>query len=302
MTVTTPAQAARLVFALYVFWGLLPIYWAYVPDLRPMEILFFRMITAIPIVLVLHRFFFKRGLVEILRFIKENFFWIALTATLIAVNWTLFIYAVVVNRVTEASLGSFLNPLFNVALGAAFFQDRLSRMQWVSVAIAASGVFWMVFQMGQVPLVGLGLGGSFSVYSALRKKRNWDPWLATASEFSLLTVGVILLALGGWIPVAMPVLPRTGILLCFAGAITILPLWLFFVSMTQLTLSSLGFLQYISPTLVFLIGISVFHESVSMMELIGYVLVWVALGLFSLDLYQDLRRKRRLTSVKAQGR
>lgn len=260
------------------------------------------MTTAIPLVLMIHRFFFKRALSEIVRFITKNFLWVALTAALIALNWTLFIYAMVLNRVTEASLGSFLNPLFNVALGAIFFQDRLSRLQWISVVIAALGVLWMVVQKGQVPFVGLALGGSFSVYSALRKNRNWDPWLATAAEFCLLTVGVIGLVAVGLIPVALPALPLTGILLSFSGAVTILPLWLFFVSMTRLTLSSLGFLQYISPTLVFLIGIFVFHEPVTTADLFGYLLVWTALLLFSFDLFQELRRKRRLTRMAPKGR
>ena len=302
LIVSNPTQAARLAFGLYVFWGLLPIYWAYVPDLRPFEVLFFRMATALPLVFVIHRFYFKRRLREIIDFVFRNWAWISLTAFLIAFNWTMFIYAVVLGRVTEASLGSFLNPIFNVALGAIFFQDRLSKAQWVSVGLATSGVLWMVFDLGQVPWVGLSLGGSFAIYSAVRKSRNWDPWIATAAEFFILSILVSCLVVFGVIPVALPPKAMTMVLLCFAGAITILPLWLFFVAMTQLTLSTLGFLQYVSPTLIFLLGIFLFHEEVTAQELMGYSCVWVALGLYTWDLYRGMRRRRELTSLAVRGR
>ena len=208
------------------------------------------------------------------------------SAVLLSINWVTYIWAVGNDHVVDASLGYFMTPLVNVALGYTVLHERLRRIQWFALTLATFGVLWLTFQAGQLPWIALILASSFGAYGLLRK-------IATLGALEGLTLETMVLlpaAIAGFWYLQASGNARfptpdtaTNLWLLGVGPLTAVPLLLFGAGARRLSLATLGLLQYLSPTLQFLIGICVFHEPFSALRMVGFGLIWAALVLYSID-------------------
>jgi len=208
------------------------------------------------------------------------------SAVLLSVNWVTYIWAVGNGHVVDASLGYFMTPLVNVALGTTVLHERLRRLQWVALTLAALGVLWLTFQAGQLPWIALILASSFGVYGLLRKVAT----LGALEGLTLETMVLLPAALAGFWYLQASGSARfptpdtaTNLWLLGVGPLTAVPLLLFATGARRLSLTTLGLIQYLSPTLQFLIGVWVFREPFSALRMVGFGLIWAALVLYSID-------------------
>jgi chloramphenicol-sensitive protein RarD len=277
------ALYAALAFAL---WGIFPLYFRQIATVPSGEILVHRIVWSLVFVLVvltLRRQWAWVG--PVLRSPKVLLAFTA-SAVLLSVNWLTYIWAVNNHHVIDASLGYFINPLVNVLLGYTVLHERLRRAQWVALAIAASGVLWLTLLAGHLPWIALALAGSFGAYGLLRK-------VATLGALEGLTLETLLLApiaaavLGFWMVQGTSVFPApdasTNFWLVAAGPITAIPLLLFAAGARRISLTTLGLLQYIGPTIQLALGLWLFHEPFSPARLAGFALIWLALALYSAE-------------------
>jgi chloramphenicol-sensitive protein RarD len=208
-----------------------------------------------------------------------------LAGSVLAVNWGTYIWAVNNGNIVESSLGYFINPLLNVLLGVVILRERLEAGQWLAVAIAACGVGYMTARVGSLPWIALVLASTFAVYALLKKQLvAVGPIESLTVEVSLLLVPtlVFLTVVGvGGSGSFVASGPRITVLLILTGVATAVPLLLFGAAAHRIKLSTIGVLQYIAPSMQFLIGVFVYDESVTRDELIGFVLVWIALAVFT---------------------
>lgn len=218
---------------------------------------------------------------------------LALAAIAITVNWTTFIYAISTDQVVESSLGYFINPLVSVLLGVVVLREKLRRGQWVAVGTAACGVVVIGIGSAATPIIGLTLALSFGSYGLVKKLAGVDAIPSLTIETALLLpLAVAILAFGeirGEAAFALGGV-TVSLMLVLLGPLTAIPLLAYVAAANRLPLSTLGIAQYLTPTVLFIFGITLFQESVSMLEWWGFGLIWLALALFSLDM---LRRSRR---------
>lgn len=284
--------------ASFVLWGLMPLYW--------------HLLKAVPsLQIVVHRIVWSTLLVAAWLFWKQGRGWLrtalarpraawmlALSGLLIGFNWSLYIWAVNAGHVVETSLGYFINPLLNVVIGVLFLHERLNRVQWASVALAAMGVLWLTFNYGSFPWIALALALSFGLYGLIRKLLAIDPVAGLGVEsVYLLLPALALLVWGEWHGHGVMAAVDNGgwalglgALLVVSGALTALPLIGFAYAVRRVPLSTVGLMQYLAPTLQFLIGVLVFHETFDRDRAIGFVFIWAALAMFAVD---GVRRARR---------
>jgi chloramphenicol-sensitive protein RarD len=209
------------------------------------------------------------------------------SAVLLSVNWLIYIWAVNNGHVIEASLGYFINPLVNISLGYLLLKERLRPAQWAAIAVAALGVAWLTWQAGTVPWIALALAFSFGGYGLLRKTAALGALEGLSFEtmvlFPLAAAYVIWLTVHGQNAFINTGSGSTQLLLVAAGPITAIPLLLFASGARRIPLSVLGLLQYLSPTLQFLLGVWLFHEPFTADRLVGFALIWAALALFAAE-------------------
>ncbi len=225
---------------------------------------------------------------------------LAISGTLIALNWGLYIWAVNAGHVVETSLGYFINPLLNVVLGVVVLHERLNRVQWLSTAIAAGGVLWLTFNYGDFPWIAIALAFSFGIYGLIRKVVAVPPVRGLGVESLYLVLPALVLLLwgesqgqGGFL--SLNDNPGWGwqldALLIFGGALTALPLIGFAYAVRRIPFSVVGLLQYIAPTLQLLCGVLVLGESFDRDRAIGFVLIWIALAVFIADGWWRARQR-----------
>ncbi|MBP2298273.1 EamA family transporter RarD [Azospirillum picis] len=289
-------KAAAFIAALssYLVWGLLnPIFFKALHGIGPLEIVAHRVLWTV--VLVGGAVLATRGGGAIVAAVGS---WrrlgvLLVTTLLITINWTVFIWAVVNSRLVEASIGYFMNPLVNVLLGVLFLNERLSRGQMLAVAIATAGVGIQVASYGTIPWVALSLALSFGFYAAVRKKAAIDPVIGLLVETALLLPAALgyLLWLGdggafghGW---------ADSVLLALSGPVTAVPLVLFMFGAANLTLTTVGLLQYVSPTGQLLLGVLVFGEAFTRTHAVTFACIWAALAVFTVDAIRNRRASTR---------
>lgn len=291
---------AGFAFALiaYVIWGISPIYWQWF-EAGPWEILahrsYWAVIALIPIMIA--KRVALRGLLT-----PRRMLWAALGAFLIASNWTVFIWAVTNGHILESSLGYYINPLMNVALGVLVLRERLRPIQMAAVGLAAVGVAVPVFGEGHVPWVALYLAGSFSLYALVRKRLDVDG--ATGLFLECLLIAPFGLAAGIWFEATgrghFLELSWQPILLISAGVVfTAGVLLLFLMAARRLTLSALGLIQFVSPTLQFAIALML-GEAFPLTRAVAFTLIWAGLALYAADIVRHGRAealKRRASPV-----
>ncbi|WP_119153017.1 EamA family transporter RarD [Caldimonas tepidiphila] len=280
----------------FVMWGLFPLYFRALAHVPPLQVLAHRIgwsLAFVLLVLVARRRW--GGLLGALR--RPRVLAVsALSATLLSSNWLVYIWAVHNGHVVEASLGYFINPLVNVVLGFAVLHERLRRVQWAAVALAAAGVAWLTWQGGQPPWIALFLAATFATYGLLRKTAPLGPLDGLALETLLLTplaLGAIALWVGSGTDAFVAGDAATRWLLAAAGPVTAVPLLLFAAGARRITLATLGLLQYIGPTLQLLLGVWLFGEPFGAERAIGFGAIWLALALYSAEGLWHSRRAPR---------
>lgn len=281
--------------AAYSMWGIAPLYFKLLIELGAGEILMHRVIWSSAFIFLLVLVTKKwRVLVQLCqqpKIIAK----LAVSAIFLGVNWLLFIWAVNNNHLLDASLGYFINPLFNVVLGMLFFSERLRRNQIIAVALAFFGVLVQLFTIGSLPMISLALASSFAVYGVLRKKLHVDSLVGLLIE-SILMLPVAVIYWIYFVDSATANLALNSSTLNFtlvmAGVVTTAPLLCFTAAAKRLTLSSLGFFQYIGPSIMFCLATFYFNEPLYAAEFITFIFIWTALALYSFDAYHNIKSKR----------
>lgn len=281
----------------YTIWGLLPLYFralaAYPPDIILAHRVFWSVPTGLAFLAAFGLFAKFR---EALRW--PTLRWLLVSGLLIGVNWWVYIWAVGQNRVVEASVGYYINPLVNVAIGAMFLRERLRGAQWVAVALASLGVAGEALALGRMPWVALILCATFAVYGVIRKRVAVDGRVGFCVEvLILLPLLGLWLGLHGLKPDLLATSATDWGLLIASGLITATPLILFAMAARRLRLSTIGFIQFLGPTLQFLLGMS-FGEPVSPQRLMGFGLIWLAVAIFSVDsMRHELQQRQRARAL-----
>ncbi len=290
---TDPRRGIWYAVAAYLCWGLFPLYWTLLKPAGSLEILGHRIVwslvfTAV-IIAVRRQWTAVRSAVRT----RRTALTLVAAALLISVNWGTYIYGVNSGQVVETSLGYFINPLVSVALGVVVFGERLRAVQWVAVGIATLAVAVLTIDYGRPPFIALVLAFSFGFYGLLKKITPVGATQGLVIESAVLAgpaLGMLLLlhaqgdaAFGGVSA------PHTA-LMVLTGIVTAVPLMFFAAAARRVPLTTIGLLQYLAPTMQFVLGLVVFHEPMPASRLAGFGLVWLALAVFTVDL---LRRNRR---------
>jgi len=268
----------------FLCWGLFPIYFHAIGDVPPVQILAHRVLWSLGFLLVVLAL--RRQWKWLAQVRQPRVFWsFAASAFLLSANWLVYIWAVKNGHVIEASLGYFINPLVNIMFGYLLLKERMRPAQWGAIAIAALGVGWLTWQSGSVPWIALLLAATFGGYGLLRKTAALGA--LEGLSFETMVLFPFAAAYVGWLTVSgdnafvNAPLDSTRILLIAAGPITAVPLLLFATGARKIPLSILGLLQYLSPTIQFLLGVWLFHEAFSSDRLVGFLMIWAALVLFA---------------------
>lgn len=271
----------------YVAWGVIPLYFHLLKAVPAIEVVCWRVIFTLPVVLIAIHLRHQHGDLRAALANRRVLGGLMLSAALIAANWLLYVWAVGNGHVLAASLGYYLNPLINVALGTVFFRERLRPRQWLAVGIAAAGIALLLAGAAQTLAIALGLALSFAGYGLVRKLVPVGAVPGLTIETILLLVPAIAAAVWfGTQPAGSSLLAGgdTTWLLVGCGPVTALPLVLFAIAARRMDLSLLGMVQFVSPTIAFVIGLFVFHETLNPLRLAAFVAIWVAIAVFCLDL------------------
>jgi chloramphenicol-sensitive protein RarD len=277
----------------YFCWGLFPLFFRLLEPAGALEVLAHRVVWSLAFVVVLLALRRRWGWVRALGW--RRFGLLVLAAVMISVNWGLFIWGVNSGHVVEASLGYFINPLVTVLLGTALLGERLRRGQWAALALGALAVLVLAVDYGRLPWLALSLAFSFATYGLVKKQIGIPAVESLGVETALVSVPA--LAYLGWLGAtggATFGAEGTGhaLLLVASGLITAVPLLFFAAAASRLPLSTVGLLQYLTPTLQFACGVLVFHEDLPAARLAGFALVWLALVVFTVDGVRQARRPR----------
>ena len=279
----------------YGLWGLMPLYFRLMAPATAIEVVAHRIVWSLALLLL---WLGVRGQLGPLwrRLDARLLARLALAALLVSINWLTYVWAVTHGRTLDASLGYFLLPLFNVALGVLLLGERLTRGEWIGVMLAALGVGYLALVSPRLPWVALVLAASFGVYGLVKKQTELPAAEGMALETGLIALPA--LAVLGWLATRGQLAfgqagAGTDALLISTGVMTIVPLVAFAVAARRLTLAALGMLQYISPTLQFLLGVFVLHEPVDAQRLAGFAAVWLGLLVFSAGAYRRHRTRLR---------
>ena len=285
----------------FVLWGLFPLYFKLLQEVSSFQI-------------VVQRIFWSLIFLALVLTWKRQWAWLGqvlrqprvllgflVSALLLSANWVMYVWAVNNDRVVDASLGYFMSPLISVLLGYLMLKEKLRPLQWLSVLLALSAVLWLTWASGTLPWIGLIIAGTFGIYGLLRKTAQLGALEGLALETILLSPLVITLLIimalhdnDGFLQAPV----STQILLALSGPVTAIPLLMFARGARRIPLSLLGLLQYISPTMQLLTGIFLFHEPFDGPRLTGFIVIWAALAVYSLEgLWRLWSGKNRATSA-----
>ena len=284
-----------------VIWGVLPIYWKLLSHVSPWLIILHRLFWSFAFLLLLKG---KNGqILSTLALLKNRrtCLWASLRGLVIASNWLIFIWAVGSGHIVEASLGYFMTPMMNAILGMIFFQERPYGLQRLSILLAIAGVGVQLIILGHLPWIAISLSGSFAAYAAMRKADVQDSITGLFLETTLLTpiAGGLLIWLSCHGQGGLVENPLQTVLIMASGVATSTPLLLYAFGTKRLTLTSMGLIQFIAPSLNMIIGVFMYHEEVSRGLLLSFMFIWLALILYSLE---SLRLHRHTESISTDWR
>lgn len=300
MTNKTVLQGIGAAVAAYTLWGLLPVYWKALNGATATEILAHRMIWSLLFLLAVLAVRRQWQWVQVMRRQRRLRLTYLASATLLAANWGIYVWAVQMNRVVEASLGYFINPLVSIALGVLVLRERLRPAQWLAIAIAAAGVAWLTYSAGALPWIALALALSFGFYGLLRKQTPLGSFEALTVETLWMFVPAVLWL--GWLAGNSGGIHHDAglwLLLLSTGVVTAAPLLFFGAATQRIPLTTIGILQYLAPTLQLLLGVLVYGEPFSTAQLIGFGAIWTALAIYTTDSLLAARRYRAMLAQPA---
>ncbi|KKW51790.1 EamA family transporter RarD [Pantoea sp. BS_4] len=279
-------QGIGFALGAYFIWGIAPAYFKLVKAVPATEIMTHRVIWSALFMLLLITLSRSWGQVRSVVRQPKKVLLLALTAVTVGGNWLLFIWAVNNQHMLEASLGYFINPLINVVFGMVFLRERFRRLQWLAVALATAGVLLQLWQFGSVPVIALGLAFSFAFYGLMRKKIQVDAQSGMLIE-TLWLFPLAALYLFGFADSSTSHLTANpaslNLLLIAAGIVTTIPLMFFAAACARLRLSTVGFFQYLGPTLMFLLAVLFYGETITPDKMLTFGFIWLALLVFILD-------------------
>jgi chloramphenicol-sensitive protein RarD len=277
----------------YTIWGLFPIYWKWLQHVDALELIAHRIAWSFVIMLVIMTITSRWDKFRTQTISPKLRWTFLLIAILIGVNWLVYVWSVTAGFIVESSLGYFINPLVSVTLGVVFLKENLRPWQWVPVGMAAIGVIYLTVLYGSLPWIALTLAFTFGVYGLLKKTTPLGPVQGMTLETGILFVPAV-----AWLVFTQirgdGAFLHTGLvsdlLMIGAGLATTVPLLMFTAAAQSIPLSLIGILQYLAPTLQFLIGVLVFREELSSSKLIGFIIIWLALAIFAVEGWQHSRR------------
>jgi chloramphenicol-sensitive protein RarD len=282
----------------YLLWGAFPLYFPLLEPAGTVEILASRMAWSLVTMLVLLRL--TGGFAGVRATIADRraLGLLSAAAVLVAINWGVYIWGVNSKHVVETSLGYFINPLFTIVLGVVVLGERLRRAQWVAVAIGAAAVVVITVDYGRLPWIALVLAFTFGMYGFCKKRADVGAAdsLAVETGVQFVPAVIAIAVLGAQGDLVFGTRWSTSVLLALAGVVTAIPLLLFAAATRRLPLSVVGLLQYLTPVLQFAVGVGIRHEPLPTSELIGFVLVWVALIVLTVDGLRIQRSNRQLAA------
>lgn len=284
-------------FGAYILWGILPLYWELMQGFGAFEILAFRiifsMIFMVFIVLIgKNRQAFVRDLKSLIGS-PIKLIAIIVAGYVITINWGTFIWAVTNGHVLQSSLGYYINPIVSILLALIFLKERFNKFEWLAIILAFIGVLYMTIKIGEFPFVSLLLAFSFGIYSLIKK-------LVPIDAISSITIECIVTAPAGfiylwyiWQQQQMSFgINSSSLWLIFSGAVTAVPLILFSAGARRIPLSLTGFIQYVGPTLMFILGIFVFKEPFDVDQLITFVFIWLGIIVYSISQYLKIKKSK----------
>lgn len=281
----------------YILWGIAPIYFKWMAGENPLDIIANRVLWSVILLALVISIMGKWGNVKAALSSMKTVKTLLATTLLIAVNWTVFIYAIATDRMLDASLGYYINPLLSVTLAYFFLNERLNKIQVIALVLAVVGVSIQVFELGYLPWISILLASSFGFYGLLHKKTPTDSFTSLFVETSLL------------LPIALAVMTylyssgtnisdrdsSTWLMFMLAGPVTTLPLLLFSMASKTVKLSTLGFLQYIGPTMILGLAIFVYGEVLEPAKGLTFIFIWAGLFLYGFDsVRRDAKRRKQL--------
>lgn len=286
-----------IIYALsaYIMWGVAPLYFKIIEDVAPLDILLHRVVWSflfiLTILLVTVRFKNIRALLKQ----RKKIGLLVVTSLLIAVNWLIFIWSVTNGHMLDASLGYYINPIFNVLLGTVFLQEKLRKMQWVAVLLAVCAVLIELLVFGSIPWVSISLAVTFGFYGLLRKKIQAD----AMSGLFIETLILLPLALAYVVFIDSSSLQSFvaegisfSLILIASGVVTTLPLLAFSAAAIRIPLSTLGFIQYIGPSLMLLLAVFMYNEPIGEHKLLSFGFIWLALIVYTADGYRFRNKQK----------
>jgi chloramphenicol-sensitive protein RarD len=278
--------------AAYTMWGFIPVYFKFLKEVPPLQIISHRLVWSFVFLTVL--LLLRRELPALVASIRPRVVLIYLCAGIfLALNWLTFVWAVNNGHVVESSLGYFINPLLSVVLGLVFLGERLRSFQWIPVGLAAVGVVYLTVIYGAVPWISLALAFTFGLYGLVKKIAPLGSLHGLELETALILLPAVVYLIfvngsgeGAFIHSGL----STTLLLIGAGVVTAIPLLMFAIGASTTPLSTMGLLQYITPTLQFAVGVFLYHEPFTADRAVGFAVIWLALLIFSADGIVQMRR------------
>jgi chloramphenicol-sensitive protein RarD len=271
----------------YVFWGFFPIYWKLLHDVPAIQLIGHRIIWSFLLLIIV--VFFSRQWTEFRATINLKVLRIyTIAAILIGINWLMYVWAVNHEFIVETSLGYFINPLLSVLMGVIFLKERLRLSQWIPVILAALGVTYLTFVYGRLPYIALTLAFSFGLYGLVKKLSPLGSLYGLTIETGILFIpalGYLIFVQANNTAAFLHTGAIADLLMVGAGVVTTIPLLMFASAARSIPLWVVGLLQYIAPTLQFIIGVFIYKETFSYHQLIGFALVWTALIVFLVENY-----------------
>lgn len=274
--------------AAYVMWGFFPIYWKLLHGVPALQVIGHRIAWSFLLLILILVFTRQVNDFRAAALAPKTIGIYSIAAVLLSVNWLVYVWGVNAGFIVETSLGYFINPLISVLLGVVFLRERLRLMQWIPIGLAAAGVLYLTLTYGRLPWIALSLAFSFGIYGLVKKLAPLGSLYGLTLETALVfPIALLYLAFVGFTGTGSFLQQGvlTDILLIGTGAVTSIPLLMFASAARQIPLTMIGILQYVAPTLQFLIGVFLYHEPFDQSRLIGFGLVWLALMIFWVENY-----------------
>ena len=287
----------------FVWWGLAPIYFKAVAAVPAEEILAHRIAWCVPVTLLFMLVLKKRIEIKAILADRKLLLGLALTTSLISCNWYIFTWAVTHDQILATSLGYFINPIMSIVLGVAFLSEKLTKLQWAAVVAATLGVVNQIVNYGAFPFIAMSLAVSFALYGFIRKQLHVDSLNGLLVETSIalpIAGGYILWTISQQQSVFLNLSLSIDVLLISGGIITAVPLIWFAAAAKKIPLNSVGFLQFIAPTITFVLATQYYGEPLGEEQLISFLFIWLGLALYLVKPIQRMFRRKEVKVVESE--